>query len=88
MGSKLRNIDQPSTKGLQQKVDMTECEKNRGRAKRTISNCVLLRVCLREEGGGSGRGGRGREGRNKVMETAIRSNAEVRASAKSRRDRE
>ena len=66
---------------------MTECEKNRGRAKRIISNCVLLRVCLREEGGGSGRGGRGGGG-NKVMETAIRSNAEVRASTKSRRDRE
>ena len=69
---------------------MTECEKNRGRAKRIISNCVLLRVCLREEGGGSGRGGRGGGGGggNKVMETAIRSNAEVRASTKSRRDRE
>jgi len=85
LGTKLRNIDKPSTQGLQQKVDVTECEKNRGRAKRTILNCVLLRVCLREEGGGSGRGGRGG---NKVMETAIRANAEVRVSTKSRRDRE
>ena len=86
MGTKLRNIDKPSTQRLQQKVDVTECEKNRGRAKRTIANCVLLRVCLREEGNGSGRGGGG--GGNKVMEATIRSNAEVRASTKSRRDRE
>ena len=51
---------------------MTECEENRGRAKRTNSKCVFVRECILEERGGGGEGKKRREEKKGEEESILR----------------